>query len=173
MVNGEAGWQHVTAPDNGAPTSLEVGDFGYRDPKPVDVPSGLERMWVAGDTLVTGGHGFHIPSGRFDYRYRSWFQDRNYELFTLLAGVRGFMEDAIVEPRGWPDSTDYDLRTCFPLTEYHHHTYYKLGYLKACLMQQPADMQDNVARFLLCLDEILGVTGAEAKDINVLICFDS
>ena len=102
----EAGeWEYLPAPDDGYDYDIaravreKLGTDSYKPPHPYRFASD-ERKVV---------NGYEVWDGEPFYM-RDWFDDRNYKLFALLAGVRNYDGvEPIAEPRGWPDDLSPEL----------------------------------------------------------------
>lgn len=68
----------------------------------------IEGKWVSADTW----DGNEYEDGTKDVSAdKSFYNDRNYELFSILAGVRNrFNLDPIIEPRGFPENASKELK---------------------------------------------------------------
>jgi len=106
--------------------------------------------------------------------YEDWYQGRNYELFSILAGVRGY-GPPIIEPRGLPDDIGESVKEEYgePPRDWHTPHYYYLNELEANIdrfkdpevyCQQFID--DVIVRMRKVADEEL-----EGDGTKIRICF--
>ena len=69
----------------------------------------LEPRWVSADKWI------HEDYGDDDFYWSNYdsayYKGRNYQLFELLAGVRGDEDKAITSPRGVPEDCSFGYRT--------------------------------------------------------------
>lgn len=102
-------------------------------------------------------------------------ESRNYELFGLLAGVRGLENKPWFSDRGWPRDSCYkeDMNM-----DFHNHTYFYVDELdKVRWDDYGLEWNYFPIFFDYVLPRLLTMLGyfsdEEKRDIRVCICFDS
>tara|TARA_R110000803_G_scaffold20201_12_gene52265 strand:- start:837 stop:1295 length:459 start_codon:yes stop_codon:yes gene_type:complete len=126
--------------------------------------SACDYRYGEGDPERPGYDGHSV-----DRRYlRDWFDERNYVLFGMLAGVRGDAEP-VAEPRGWPADLCPELEA--ERSDIEHTPCWLMVY----------EMQEHFARrpehasadFETCLAEMVRVAGVGPENIRAVFYFDS
>ena len=116
------------------------------------------------------------------------YEGRNYGLFSLLAGIRGWM-DALVEPRGLPENMSREVEKAWKYSEdwCHTPTWYVLNelYLYRRLYkdfkgdEDDKEAYDSFVYFVDCIENYLELTqewtygDARPNEYRLIIWFDS
>lgn len=114
-----------------------------------------EYKWVNVDHWQLNPY-FGIDEDKNEYDLVSFYNGRNYDLFSILAEVRGSL-DPIDEARGLPE--DVSPRTKYEYDrwnmECHTPSYYTLKELKDYLFEKSDDEEvvDALTRFVDCMDK--------------------
>ena len=157
-------WQFLPAPPTG---------YDHLDEKASTVPY---RFGIV-DTSLPG----YTPG--YDNRYdgddvagflRSWFDDRIYGLFAMLANVRNSwnIEPILPAPhtRGWPDDCCSQLRV---EQEYIDHTPSWLTVREMLDYFYALRADERPASFMECLDEMVAAAGVDPENIRAVFYFDN
>jgi len=95
-------------------------------------------VWTRAEDVIQNPYyepGETYP-GNNPLTYESWYDSRNYELFSILAGVRGY-GPPIIEPRGLPDDIGESVKEEWePSYDWHTPHWYSLK-----------ELEDNIDRF--------------------------
>jgi hypothetical protein len=128
----------------------------------------LKPRWVSADVW-----DYEDEDGD-KYWQISWedkfYNGRNYKLFELLAGVRGYDENAISPPRGIPDDVSYGYRTIVDLwdSDGHSHSYYTLDELLDIDWSKYKDFDS----FLLTIEKMKNID-PDTKNVRCVFFFDN
>lgn len=98
-----------------------------------------------------------------------WFEDRNYYLFSMLAGVRGYISYPLEDPRGMPADPSPEYVEESKNWEGHSHSYFTVAELRSYFALKLS--HDYCGNFLLLLDEL--ETYGAAEDVRIVFFFDN
>lgn len=98
-----------------------------------------ESKWVNIDYWQLNPYYDGVDKYEKEYRHIPVYDDRNYELFNILAGVRGFGDGMIEEPRGIPEDISLPTKKEYErwLSVAHSHSHFTLFELKEFLENNP------------------------------------
>lgn len=115
---------------------------------------GEENKWVNIDYWQINPH-FGLDDSNREYDQVPFYIGRNYDLFSILAEVRGSL-DPIADARGIPDDVSLVTKREYDVVGFEVHTpsYYTLKELKDYLFNNSdnEEVVDSLSYFVKCMD---------------------
>lgn len=108
-------WELVPAPTTGFDATNNEASYNYSGPHPYRWVYKRHPDNVAYELYGTGENAVVE-----DCWLAEWFSDRNYWLFGMLAGVRSWEHEPVVDPRGIPIDASPEIRRQW--SEFGEHT---------------------------------------------------
>lgn len=167
-------WIILPAPEDGY--SWEDDCTAEKRGEEYDPPHGYRPMHRAERCVLRNGVVIY-DNGLL--RLRKWFDDRNYDLFAMLADLcngvgfaghhRGEVLEPIGQPRGIPEDASPEYLEEARRSEAHTFTHHTVRELREYL--ELFEYGEKAGRFLQLLDELEEY--GDADDIRIVCYFDS
>lgn len=114
-----------------------------------------ESKWVNIDYWQKNPHYDGVDEYEREYEHVPVYTGRNYELFNILAGVRGSGDGMIEEPRGLPGNVSETTKEESDRwsSDGHSYSYFTLFELKEFLEKNPSDEPSPLIHIIKKIDE--------------------